>query len=322
MVGKMGSSAHRGLIKGMLASALGAVGLIAAIGPLHADVKLDEKSYGNFVIELHGAISQADADELMRNATRFWYRSPAQIFLNGTGGDLDAAMRIGRLIRSVDGVTYSSDNCYGGCALVFIAGVSRFNLGTIGLNRPRPASSAQGREPVEQAPSLLLPKLKAYVAEMGVTDRFYQEMVNTNSSSMKLYYRKAIEEMVPERDPAYDEIETSYEARGYGVDAAEMRRRERETSKCNAIDLEEISACAQAFKWGLSMRQYYKRRGKIAWCGLTVEEKRSLDSQQRDAKRDDPAVLKQEACIRNVMLGPDPVPPPRHSHRADLPAGN
>jgi hypothetical protein len=46
---KMGSSAHRGLIKGMLASALGAVGLIAAIGPLHADVKLEEKSYGNFV---------------------------------------------------------------------------------------------------------------------------------------------------------------------------------------------------------------------------------------------------------------------------------
>src|SRR3978361_924564 len=99
MVRKMGSFAHRGLIKGMLASALGAVGLIAAIGPLHAEVKREEKSYGNFVIELRGAISQADADELARNATRFWYRSPPQIFLNGTGGDLDATMPIPMLRR-------------------------------------------------------------------------------------------------------------------------------------------------------------------------------------------------------------------------------
>jgi hypothetical protein len=318
----MGSSTHRGLINEILASLLGAVGLIAGIGPLHAEVKLEEKSYGNIVIELHGAISQADADELTRNAGRFLYGSPPQIFLNGTGGDVDAAMRIGRLIRSVDGVTYSTDNCYGGCALIFIAGVSRFNLGTIGLNRPHPASSPQSREQTEQQLSLLLPKLKGYVEEMGVTDRFYQEMVNTNSSSMKLYYRKAIEEMIPERDPAHDEIETSYEARGYGVDPAEMRRRDRETSKCDAEDIEEISACAQALKWGLSMRLYYKRRGKIPWCGLTDEEKRALNSQKREAKRDDPLVLKQEACIRNVMLGPEPAPPPRHSRRADLPAGN
>jgi hypothetical protein len=307
----MCSTIHRGLLKVIPASLLAVLGLIVAIGSLHAEIKLEEKSNGSTVIELHGTISQTDAEELAQNANRFLFGPPPQIFLNSTGGDVDAAMRIGRLIRSVDGITYSADKCYGSCALIFIAGVSRFNLGTIGLRRPHSAPSPQGREPAEQQAALELPKLKAYVQEMGETDRFYQEMVNADASSMKLYSRKAIEEIVPEKDPVHDDIETSYEARGYGVDPAEMRRREKETEKCDERDLEEMSACSQALKWGLSVRLYYKRRGKIPHCSLTEDEKRTLSLQQRVAKRDHPLILKQEACIRSVMLSPDPIPRPR-----------
>ena len=144
---------------------------------------------------------------------------------------VDAAMQIGRLIRSVDGDAYAADKCYSSCALIFIAGVARFNIGTIGLDRPYSASSPQNREPIERQLSLLQPKLKTYVQEMGITDNFYEEMVNTDPSSVKLYDRKAIEKIVPERDPTRDEIETSYEARAYGVDTAEMRRRERTSIK-------------------------------------------------------------------------------------------
>jgi hypothetical protein len=295
----MRSNIHRRLIYITLASLLGVFGPTVGTGPLHADVKIAEKTHGNIVIELHGTISQADAENLARNADKLSYGSQPQIFLNSTGGDVDAAMQIGRLVRSIDGVTYSADKCYGSCALIFIAGVARFNIGKIGLHRPYLGPFVQNGEP--RLPSLL-PKLKAYVQEMGIADDFYQEMISTDPSSMKLYDHKAIETMVPERDPAYDELETSYEARGYGVDTAEMKRRQTKSDKCDSNDLEELSTCAQALKWGLSERAYYKRRGKIAWCDLTEEEKNTLNLEKRKEQRNHPLYQKREACIRSMML--------------------
>jgi hypothetical protein len=297
----MGSNIHRRLIHIVLASLLGVFGPIVGTGPLHADVKIAEKSHGNIFIELYGTISQADADNLVRYADKLSYGAQPQIFLNSTGGDADAAMRIGRLIRGMDGATYAADRCYGSCALIFIAGVTRFNLGKIGLHRPYLTTLAQAGEP--SLPSLL-PKLEAYVHEMGIADDFYQEIVSTNPSSMKLYDRKDIEAMVPEKDPTYDELETSYEARGYGVDTAEMRRRQAKSDKCDSNILEELSTCAQALKWGLSERAYFKRRGKIAWCDLTEEEKNTLSLEKRKEQRDHPLYQKREACVRSVMLGP------------------
>src|SRR5580698_4717444 len=103
----MRSNIHRTLINITLASLLGVFGPMVGTGPLHADVKISEKTSGNIVIELHGTISQADAEHLSRNADKFLYGSQPQIFLNSAGGDADAAMQIGRLIRSIDGVTYA-----------------------------------------------------------------------------------------------------------------------------------------------------------------------------------------------------------------------
>jgi hypothetical protein len=295
----MRSNIHRTLINITLASLLGVFGPVLGTGPLHADVKISEKTSGNIVIELRGTISQADAENLARNADKLSYGSQPQIFLNSAGGDVDAAMQIGRLVRSLDGATYSADKCYGSCVLIFIAGVARFNLGKLGLHSPYLVLSAQNGEPT--LPSLL-PKLKTYVREMGISDDFYQEMVSTDPSSMKLYDRKAIETIVPERDPTYDELETSYEARGYGVDPAEMRRRQTKSDKCDSNDLEELSTCAQALKWGLSELAYFKRRGKIPWCDLTEEEKNTLNLEKRKERRDHPLYQKREACVRRVML--------------------
>ena len=54
------------------------------------------------------------------------------------GGDVDAAMKIGQIIRENEWpVTVSGNSkCFSSCALIYIAGVSRMNVGVIGLHRP------------------------------------------------------------------------------------------------------------------------------------------------------------------------------------------
>jgi hypothetical protein len=110
-------------------------------------------------------------------------------------------------------------NCYSSCALIYIAGVSRFNDGVIGLHRPYFAAAPQSRQSIERETPLMLQKIKEYVQSMGVTDLFYQEMVNTEPANIRLYRGDEIQKLVPTHDPSHEEIETAYDARKYGVDA-------------------------------------------------------------------------------------------------------
>src|ERR1700737_1956797 len=120
--------------------------------------------------------------------------------------------------------------------------------GSLGLHRPYLASIPQKREIVEKQVPLMLSQVKQYVAEMGITDNFYQQMVNTEPAQMVVYYAMDLAEgnamglptrvnytkLIPEYDPVYQEVETSYDARWYGVTTSEMRQREIDAEVCRA----------------------------------------------------------------------------------------
>ena len=92
------------------------------------------------------------------------------------------------------------------CALIFISGVFRQNNGLLGLHRPYIASSPQGREAIEKQFPLMLSALKEYVAEMGITDSFYQLMVTTEPANMMIYKQDAFKEIIPEHDPCFRKL--------------------------------------------------------------------------------------------------------------------
>jgi hypothetical protein len=100
------------------------------------------------------------------------------------------------------------------------------------LHRPYFAESLD-RQEIERAAPILLQQVREYVRSMGIVDSFYELMVNTAPSEIRLYRGNEITNLVPKTDPTYDEIENSYEARKYGVSAAEMRKRKAEAKqKC------------------------------------------------------------------------------------------
>ena len=183
--------------------------------------------------------------------------------LDSRGGDVAAAMEIGRIIRSVDGSTHIGENarCYSSCALIFISGVNRSNLGELGLHRPYFASAPLSREEIEKQAPLMRSAVKKYVEEMGITDSFFERMFNTDPSEMEILQIDESEKIVPATDPVYDEIQTANLARRYGLTTSEYRKRASLASSCyegisSGRTPKQVVDCEQPIMWGLSLEDY------------------------------------------------------------------
>lgn len=104
----------------------------------------------------------------------------------------------------------------------------------------------------------MLWKVKSYVAEMGLTEDFYQQLVNTEPSQMVIYKEDDFTRLFPQQDPVYAEVNISREARLYGISTTEWRRRDQEARSCDGLarsrraDLTGAYVCRQAIMWGLS----------------------------------------------------------------------
>jgi hypothetical protein len=299
----------------------GVIGLwfLAMTSAAKADIRVDrtDPPYGKIFIT--GRITKENAktfDDISNELQRYSYFT---VRLNSEGGDVSAAIEIGRLIRKYEGFTTIEKNgrCYSSCALIFIAGVSRSNYGELGLHRPYLAAAPQSRETVQQQVPLMLSMVKSYVAEMGITENFYQQMVNTEPSKIAIYSENNYQTLVPSTDPTHDELRIAHVARQYGASTSEMRRREKEADGLVNKGLCEANPhtppisgtilaldCEEAIKWGLSESVYRERFGKAnSTCLLSDEEEKTKKTMRFTLAWDLPFVIRQETCIRNIMLG-------------------
>jgi hypothetical protein len=272
-----------------------------------ADVQLSKDILG-LTLSISNTISKNDADYVIQHEADFKKIKMLTVQLDSQGGDVDAALKIGRIIRDNEAHVWVSTEakCFSSCTLIYIAGVTRNNFGLIGLHRPYFASTPLSRREIERQAPLMLQMIKDYVQSMGVTDLFYQEMVNTEPSNIRLYPNEGIKKLVPENDPTYEEIQISYDARYYGINTAEMRQRRTDAEKCSRLlpdDSERWRRCSEAILWRLSERVYEERETKMTQlCKLSDEDAKKLREAGKDF-RDLPAGIKREACVRNIMLG-------------------
>lgn len=287
------------------------VSLLAMTLAAKADVQIKRDGDSAISVWVTGIITEQDAKSVQDISGQLENPSVLNFWLDSKGGDVSAAIKIGRLIRRYDGQTLIAQNgkCYSSCALIFIAGVRRVNFGELGLHRPYLASAPQSRETVEKQVPLMLSMIKSYVAEMGVTDNFYQEMVNTDPSQMLIYWGYDYKKLVPETDPVYAEIETARDARQYGITTSEMRQREQDTKSCDrfiSTDISRWNLCTEAVRWGLSERVYRERQAKLldgGVCKISEEERETWEKTPRRLRSALPLVVRFETCKRDIMLG-------------------
>jgi hypothetical protein len=267
--------------------AIVALSLVSARQSLAEVQLIDNQDGWEPLLIFRGTISKADADYVTLQSEGKYKNKRLAVSLGSEGGNVAAAMAIGRIIRRNEWIVAVHQNwkCYSSCALIYIAGVSRVNVGEIGLHRPY-FSESLDRQEIGRAAPIMLQKVREYVQSMGVTDSFYEQMVNTEPSEIRLYRGNEITNLVPDTDPTYDEIQNSYDARKYGVSAGEMRHRKSiAKQKCSFSDIADatealhaIHECYQAVFWGLDIGTYRERNSKVSFCDIyKTEEYKTLE---------------------------------------------
>jgi len=284
-----------------------ALSVVLALVPtslLRADVSVHGRTESSLFVDILGTITSQDP-KIFENAIEDLGNRRLYARLDSVGGDVFAAKHIGRLIRKHDGVTIISvpSKCYSSCALLFISGVMRHNLGELGLHRPYQVTALQNRQATEKQLPRMLALLREYVAEMGVAENFYDQMVNTENTKTAIYRIDNYANLVPEMDPGFREVQAAYGARRYGMTAAQMRQRERDAEVCLTRAVKEIVDCQEAIKWGLSEQVYRERNAKIQACELKHDDRRIVQALPPGQRKDHPLVRRHEACHQKIMLG-------------------
>ena len=230
--------------------------------------------------------------------------------LRSPGGDVDAAMAIGRWARSQNAITIvGPEGCYSSCALIYIGGVTRLNYGEIGLHRPYLSGNPRPASEVRLAVGEMIQSLQDYVAEMGVTPDFAHIMINTPPNAMQVFHGDEIHSLVPERDPISDELTVARRAAEYGLSTEEYRRRDSEADAHCDYDpvnqTQDWSNCRESLYWGLS-RSVYLQRSDIArkrctqTYALTDEDWAVWRASGRD-ESEHPLEIKTRDCWISVM---------------------
>lgn len=184
--------------------------------------------FSNFAhIEIYGEIKAADIQSVSKQIklmqSESYQRSnnldessmqQLKVSLDSQGGDLLAAMEIGRLLRKSNAWTVVSvgAECSSACIFILASGVTRSVQGSsvrLGLHRPRFDQKMFSNLDATKAKALynrLIERCRVYLREMGISDRLLEDMLRIESNKVAYQDREYAENLLlVGDDPAFQE---------------------------------------------------------------------------------------------------------------------
>lgn len=133
--------------------------------------------------------------------------------LDSPGGDVMAAIEIGRFVRAnavrTQVPAYEGARCYSACILIVMGGVHRIALANLGIHRPNFDESYFAGLSEQQARAeyqRLSAEVEAYLAEMGADPALFQQMMRVSSGRIRLLTPEEAEAFaIFGWDPSYQE---------------------------------------------------------------------------------------------------------------------
>ncbi len=168
-------------------------------------------------VELFGEITASDIKRVAKHLEIVRSLDPSKrtvpVFLSSPGGDLLAAMEIGKILRKSHAWTIVSNNmeCSSACIFILASGVQRdaFNGAMLGLHRPRFDQTMFANLDADKAQVLyntLIRRCRIYLREMGVSDQLLDDMLRTESRKITYQDRDYAERVsLIGDDPAFQE---------------------------------------------------------------------------------------------------------------------
>jgi ATP-dependent protease ClpP protease subunit len=220
-----------------------------------------------FALKIDGDIDAATAQKVQRlfdDRRKQWAKIAGERFeINSRGGDIIAAMAIGRLFRREQAFLMVDDGnaCISACVLILAGAVDRLvaQSSKIGIHRPYLMTTPQSQltaDQVKQAYGMMLADVRAYLREMNVSERLADAMLAIEPENMH-------------------EL-TGAELSRYGLSGVDPAEQQRRAIRNEALDVEEAN------KLGLDRREYTRRKALgEAICvytpaGLAVTEYREF----------------------------------------------
>lgn len=155
------------------------------------------------------------------------------VSLDSRGGNIIAAMEIGRLLRAASAhILVDQDaECSSACIFLLASGVDRWVLdgSRLGLHRPFFEQSLFARLSVQDAKKLyseLIERCKRYFIQMGMSDDLFRRMLSIPSQKIEYIDRKLAESVgLIGEDPAYAEWLRAKDVERLGEEQVKQRDR-------------------------------------------------------------------------------------------------
>ena len=210
---------------------------------------------------LSGEIKKSDVVELTKLLPK--YKS---IWLNSPGGDVSAAMDIGRLLRRFDSVAFVDYNqvCVSACVLVLAGSTFRMIKGKVGIHRPYlPQDNATTVEEQKVIYDSIRKVIINYFEIMNINPTLYDDMFRISPRSVKFLSKEELDFYgLSGTDPYFEEAASVLEARKLRISKEELFKRKNQQDECIRFfntSKEDMVVCRMATIYGISMDEYVKR---------------------------------------------------------------
>lgn len=156
-----------------------------------------------------------------------------RVFINSRGGEIQAAMQMGQILRAEAAEVYVDKNaeCSSACILVLASGTSRGALpgAKLGIHRPlfQPEEFAElSHLESQERYSVLSASVRHYLSSMGIADTLFDAMMNVPSRKIEFLTREFAEAThLLGYDPAYEEWQRAKNLKALGPDRLQKLER-------------------------------------------------------------------------------------------------
>lgn len=213
------------------------------------------------VIQIHGTIAPSDPAAVERLLPTIRNLS---VSLNSVGGDVVAAMALGRILRREDksAVVGPGDVCISACVLVLAGATHRANFGgKVGIHRPFVGQDTATTVEQQKAQYDRIEKaIKTYLHEMNVDVRLYDDMFRISPSNVKYLTEEERRAYgLEDSDPYIEQAYHARRARDLGISTNELLRRQNEAwARCKNRKT-DFGKCYLAIEIGISEKEYARR---------------------------------------------------------------
>lgn len=156
------------------------------------------------------------------------------VWFASTGGDIDAAMNLGRLLRRLGVFTLigKNDQCFSACVLAFMGGERRVVAGQLGIHRPY-FPFTQDTPDREVRFRHLQKALRQYIEEMDFPNSLYEAVMLVPPESNRILSPAELKRFYLEGiSPSSEDIADAAEARRLGISMTEYLRHKATAPAC------------------------------------------------------------------------------------------